>query len=67
MRNIPLKQAKTMIVPKVSWRKAPKPEKADVIYTRLIFGLNQDRHHNSNKSGRICVHKLKKYFIATEP
>ena len=37
MRNIPRKQSKTMVVPKVSWSKVPKPEKGDVICTRLIL------------------------------
>lgn len=37
MRNIPLKQAKTMMVPNRSWRKGQDAEKSDVICTRLIL------------------------------
>ena len=37
MRNLPLKQAKSMMVRKVSWRKVPRPEKGVAICTRLIL------------------------------
>ena len=37
MRNLPLKQVQTMMVHKWSWRKSPRPEKGDVICTRLIL------------------------------
>ena len=37
MQNLPLKQVKTIVIPKVSWSKLPKPKKGAVICTRLIL------------------------------